>query len=378
MTASSTSRILLINPPVALPSEPPAGIARLAGALRAQKVDCRVLDLSLACLLGQFDRAFVPEDRWSSRAWKNRGRNLAQIKSSQLYRSGDRYQRVASDLSRVLNRIGKENGCELSFSNFIDPARSPLVSDDLLACAEHFEQNFFYHQFGPLLRKTLEDYEPDCIGLSLSYLSQAPAGFGIIGFLQHHRPGIKIIVGGGLMTSWMSSPGWDEPFQGLIDVCISGPGEEAVLKLTGKKSPSMLGRFSFDGFAMNRYLCPGVVLPYAASHGCYWQRCSFCPDFAEGSCFTAVKASSARAELKELVDQHGPQLVHLLDNAISPALLRTLAADPLPVPWYGFARFEQDLTDRDFCRALKNSGCVMLKLGLESGSQRVLDQLDKG
>ncbi len=361
-----------------MPAEPPAGIARLAGALRMHQVDCRVLDLSLVCLLGQFDRHFVPEDRWSSRAWKNRTGNLAKIRSSQLYRSRDRYQRAVSDLSRILNRIGRESGCELSFSNFTDPLHSPLVSADLLACAECFEENFFYQQFGPLLLETMETYEPDYIGLSLSYLSQASAGFGIIGFVRHHCPGVKIIVGGGLMTSWMSSSNWAEPFKELIDVCVSGPGEKAILKLIGKESDAPLGRFSFDGFEMNSYLCPGVVLPYGASHGCYWQKCSFCPDFAEGSCFTAIKAPSAVAEIKELVDRHRPQLVHLLDNAISPAFLRTLAADPFPAAWYGFARFEQELTDPDFCRALKNAGCVMLKLGLESGSQRVLDRLNKG
>jgi radical SAM superfamily enzyme YgiQ (UPF0313 family) len=73
-----------------------------------------------------------------------------------------------------------------------------------------------------------------------------------------------------------------------------------------------------------------------------------------------------------------PVLLHLLDNSISPALMAALAADPPGVPWYGFARIGQDLTDLDHCEALKRSGCVMLKLGLESGDQGVLDRLQKG
>jgi radical SAM superfamily enzyme YgiQ (UPF0313 family) len=71
-------------------------------------------------------------------------------------------------------------------------------------------------------------------------------------------------------------------------------------------------------------------------------------------------------------------LVHLLDNAISPALLRGLASQPPGAPWYGFARVDAQLADPDFCRALRRSGCVMLKLGLESGDQAVLDRLGKG
>jgi len=49
-------------------------------------------------------------------------------------------------------------------------------------------------------------------------------------------------------------------------------------------------------------------------------------------------------------------------------------------PWHAVVWLCEDhrhLTDLDFCRALKKSGCVMLKLGLESGDQGFLDQMKK-
>jgi radical SAM superfamily enzyme YgiQ (UPF0313 family) len=73
-----------------------------------------------------------------------------------------------------------------------------------------------------------------------------------------------------------------------------------------------------------------------------------------------------------------PDLVHFLDNAISTVMLKRLASNPLGVPWYGFARISPLLMDYEFCAALRKSGCVMLKLGLESGDQRVLDRMNKG
>jgi len=74
-----------------------------------------------------------------------------------------------------------------------------------------------------------------------------------------------------------------------------------------------------------------------------------------------------------------PSLIHILDNAISPALfLGSLSENPVGIPWYGFARVSPRLSDQDFCVALKRSGCVMLKLGIESGDQHVLDALQKG
>jgi radical SAM superfamily enzyme YgiQ (UPF0313 family) len=63
---------------------------------------------------------------------------------------------------------------------------------------------------------------------------------------------------------------------------------------------------------------------------------------------------------------------------MSPRLLEHLAIHPPGVPWYGFTRVTPRLADAGFCRALKASGCVMLKLGLESGDQGVLDALEKG
>ena len=83
-------------------------------------------------------------------------------------------------------------------------------------------------------------------------------------------------------------------------------------------------------------------------------------------------------DLLHLVDKQKPVLIHLLDNAISPSLMKAISEHPPGVPWYGFARMTRHLTDLDFCLALKRSGCVMLKLGLESGDQTVLDDLQKG
>jgi len=83
-------------------------------------------------------------------------------------------------------------------------------------------------------------------------------------------------------------------------------------------------------------------------------------------------------DLKILCRRHAPRLIHFVDNALSPSLLRVLAETRLPAPWYGFARVSGDLDDDDFVRCLRSSGCVMLKLGIESGSQAVLDKLNKG
>ncbi len=92
----------------------------------------------------------------------------------------------------------------------------------------------------------------------------------------------------------------------------------------------------------------------------------------------AIPAGRAVEDINSLAAGMHPALLHLLDNSISPALMQALVKDPPGLPWYGFARVDRQLADDDFCAALRRSGCVMLKLGIESGDQGVLDRMDKG
>jgi hypothetical protein len=134
-------------------------------------------------------------------------------------------------------------------------------------------------------------------------------------------------------------------------------------------------RPDYHGLPLARYLSPGFILPYSASSGCYWKKCNFCPENAENNPYAAIPPKQVVADLGYISEKTNPALIHFLDNAISPALLHSLASHETGSPWYGFARITPDLTDPDFCMALKRSGCVMLKLGIESGDQRVLDAL---
>ena len=72
-------------------------------------------------------------------------------------------------------------------------------------------------------------------------------------------------------------------------------------------------------------------------------------------------------------------MIHITDNAIRPVPDESVWSKTLREPRGTLLpRITAELTDPDFCRALKDSGCAMLKLGLESGDQAVLDQMQKG
>ena len=371
--------ILLINPPLVKPSEPPPGIARLYGTLSAAGAKCAVIDANVEGILHLLGKDPPDSDRWTRRAARNREKNLGLIRSMHGYVDLERYKRAVSDLNRLIGKSAETVGTvQLTLSNYQHGELSPVRSTDLLRAAERYEDNPFYEYFSKRISHALELHSPDTVGVSLNYLSQALTAFSIVGFIRAGYRRVRIVLGGSLVTSWVRKPRWINPFSGLIDRIVSGPGEQALLDLAGIDRSTCISRFSYSPFSLRDYFAPGPILPYSASGGCYWNRCAFCPEKAEGIRYEPVSPEAAAREAGELCSGSRPALLHFVDSAMSPALLRKLTGNPPGVPWYGFVRVTRRLADEDFCRKLKLSGCVMLKLGLESGDQSVIDSEGKG
>ncbi|GAB6058015.1 B12-binding domain-containing radical SAM protein [Desulfonatronum parangueonense] len=403
--------ILFVYPPIAKPSEPPAGIAVLAGVLRGAGVGCAVVDMNLEGMLALMKGPVHAADTWTLRAVRNREKNLELIRRPETYAVSGRYQRTVADLNRVLEKTVSEPDVHLSLANYQDDTLSPTRSADLLQAAEHPETNPFFHIFASRLTEAMDEFQPGAVGFSLNYLSQALCTMAMVGYVRRQWPGLAIILGGGLVTSWMQGPSCHGPddhapgdarggpslmldadsmqrsykypvhaFTGLVDEMVSGPGEEALLQRFGKIDAANPAHATpdFSDLPLTEYFSPGPILPYSASRGCYWNRCAFCPEKAEGNRYAPVPRSVVASDLRILVNKVHPVLIHLLDNAVSPAMMRELIRRPPGAPWYGFARFNRQLAEPDFCRELRRAGCVMLKLGLESGSQSVLDGESKG
>ncbi|MEW6713603.1 MAG: radical SAM protein [Nitrospirota bacterium] len=372
--------MILVHPPVSKPGEPPAGIARLSGALKFHGIKHTLLDANLEGLLYLL-KSPKPDgvaDVWSGRAFRNLGKNLELIKSPAPYLRMDRYKRVVRDLGRVIEKVSKAYGADVGIANYQQDGLSPLRSADLIISAGQFDKNIFYPYFRTRLASMIHQEQPEWIGFSLNYLSQALCTFAMIGFVKREFPSLKVIIGGGLVTSWLSSPLWRDPFAGLVDHFISGPGEEKLLSLLGIFDKERTYTPDYQALPIDDYFSPGFVLPYSGSTGCYWNRCTFCPEKAEGTRYLPVPPEKVISDINLLKEGHFPVLIHFLDSAVSPSLMEALSDKGPSVPWYGFARVSRQLTEPEFCLSLKRSGCVMLQLGIESGDQTVLDNMEKG
>lgn len=151
-------------------------------------------------------------------------------------------------------------------------------------------------------------------------------------------------------------------------------------------SPLNLERY----FELNRrgwrsrptFLRPGVErsVDVITSRGCPF-RCSFCVIHASmGRRFRTRSAAAVVEQLRVLVER-GVQHVHFeddifnLDRARFVELLRALVAADLPLTWDTPNGVRADMLDAETVQLCRDTGCVYLIFGVESGNQRVLDEV---
>ena len=223
--------MILIFPPLAKSCEPPAGVALLSGALKSRGYPCTVVDANIEGLLwlARHD-GDPPEDSWTRRALSHFEAYVADLKTPGLYENRDRYRQRLMDVNRVLS-VRTDPRFKLSLSDYADQALSPLKSRDLITSARQFAENPFYGFFEERLAPVLENRQDPYVGISLCYLNQALTSFALAGWIHATFPRVKILMGGGLITSWMSAPGWTNPFSPLVHTMVRGRGEAFVVSL---------------------------------------------------------------------------------------------------------------------------------------------------
>lgn len=368
--------MLLIHPPSVRNCEPPVALLNLKAALESGGCSAEILDgaaeayhwLSLQDLQNPQDRRGRSCEKKVPRLWQSLG-------FPQSYKSLDRFKKDLSDLQYAAQG-SLEPGFTVTPSDFAIQDRSPLRISDIQYAYDHPEESPFYGWF----RKRLADFLPELqrVGISIGYLSQVFCGAAMMGYIARTWSDIKIQLGGGLITSWLKGP-WDCSFlDKMAHSVVSGPGERDVLAFAGGKSIPKGGLPDPGDLYQLPYIAPGRILPYAASRGCSWRRCTFCNERWEGSAYRSNAVERSVKELHSLSKLHDPRLIHLCDSEISLELMQAIIERPPGPPWYSFSRFFPALLDLKFCKDLADSNCAMLCLGLESAEQRVLNHLKKG
>lgn len=379
-----SSEIILIYPPVALPSEPPLGLAMLAAELRTSGAQVEIIDANLESLHHFLDEvAPTPGAQLTTaqhRALKQREQARQQLCGGSAYQN---YGRYGSAVSTVCELLGLASArfhprWRLGLADFQDQTFSPLRSVDLSAAAASGEDHPYRDYFEKLACR-LAAKRPRLVGVSLNYLHQALPAMMLAASLRRQLGSTPLLLGGALLSCWRDRLAANS-LQPYFDEIIFDSGTSRIWQLLNRPSHNFSSIFPPDyrEVKFERYFAPQPIAPLSLSRGCYWSRCNYCPEALAQTKYQAVPHSVTVDFIDQVRQKSGAEFLHFTDSALSPAALEILAAQTWSCQWYGFARFHPRLANPQFVEKLRLAGCQMLQLGLESASPAMLSHLRKG
>lgn len=276
--------------------------------------------------------------------------------------------------------------------------------------------NPFHDYYTNALIPSLVDQPPDLIGISVSLdqMSQLIPALALARILRQYFPEAHIVAGGIVFSKLEKQRASFAPFFNCFDSIVLFEGETALSALVesldhGREDlltqvPNLLlqqkGQVvstswqhvedvrrlpcpDYTGLPLDQYLSPHPMLAFSIGRGgCYWARCTFC-DTRAGQLEKHRTRPMGRVidDMEGLHHCHGVNHFVCIDEAVSInnfiALSEGLLRRRLDFHWACWSRAEKGF-DRSVFERMHRAGCRMLTFGLESGSQRVLQDMDKG
>lgn len=158
---------------------------------------------------------------------------------------------------------------------------------------------------------------------------------------------------------------------------------EGKVKINEKAVPIKLNdlyNINLDDFKLDKYLSPDIVLPFQTSKGCYWRKCSFC-DHDFGQHYNIKNIDKLIEQIKEVKQKYNISKFEFIDEAIGPKYMEEMAKriidEKLDISYFCNARLESEFTE-ELLKTAANSGLKMILWGVESGSKRIMELINKG
>lgn len=286
-------------------------------------------------------------------------------------------------------------------------------SGDIVAALDDERANPFLEYFREHTLPRLKALDPDLIGLSLTFPSQAIPALTLAKLIKEWKPEVHITVGGGLLAYVADKLVKQPAVWSLIDSFVLLEGERPLLRLcetldgdgdlsqvtnllwrdksgevraNTKQDPldiKTLPTPDFDGMPLAKYFSPELVLPLAATRGCYWGKCVFCTLYTViGPGYRGRTIEQTVDDMRVLSEKYSTRHFYLAIEDLPPnmakRLPRAILEAGLDIDWWCDARLEHDVFDQDVCDDLAASGCKRIAFGYESASRRVLARMCKG
>ncbi len=255
----------------------------------------------------------------------------------------------------------------------------------------------FFMQLEEVVKRVIEREKPTILGLSM-YSGTLPASLFTGKLAKEIDPNLKIVVGGGVFADQLAidTPNYhsflnysDE----WLDAVIIGEGEQLFLRFCDGELPADRNVFTiadlgersldlkdaplpdFSGFACDRY----STMSSYTSRSCPFQ-CSFCSETIQWGKYRKKSGRHIVGELRQLSRRQRFQLFYMCDSLLNPVMDEVATAmmeEEIPIYWDGCLRADRHVCDRENTMRWRRGGYYRARLGMESGSQRVLDIMGK-
>lgn len=290
----------------------------------------------------------------------------------------------------------------------------PTNINELLEAIHKKEKNMFWQFYNDHLINDIMITSPYVIAISFSTYFQLIPGFILAKICKEKFPDIPIVIGGSLISRIIDGLIKEEKLKDIFDYAIIFEGEITFDKLISniklskneiipnvfswKNNPNSfvekLNDFQFNInidysmtwdnlFDSSPYFLPKQVSPILASRGCYWGKCGFCDiAYSFPGKFRMRDPEKIVQDMNTIFKNDHIKTFKFWDDALPLSFLMPfsdlLIRQNSPYIWECNLRFDKVFLNKKIMRKLFKAGCRALSFGLESGSQRILNLMDKG
>lgn len=232
----------------------------------------------------------------------------------------------------------------------------------------------------------------DMYGIQL-FTPTSHHGINIAKFIKQKFPGKFLMCGGPHPTAVPADPRLN-----IFDTIVIGEGEKVILQIvkdyeSGKRPAKIIKGEAIedldslplpawdlvDMMSFHRKIDGQRCFNILGSRGCCYQ-CAFCDRSLFGSKVRFRSIDNVVGEIKEIIKRYGVRHFDFVDDmfTVNKARLKEFVEKTrgLNLKYRCFGR--ADVHDVEIYKMLKESGCIMICFGIESGNQKMLDRMKKG